>query len=245
MSKDQKPMPLSMQITRWILQELKSGIYQNVDRLPPEVEISVQLGVSRTAVRDALATLEREGFVTRKHGLGTIVNRHVLGVATRLDLEEEFLKMVAATGKTPTVDFVRARQSLANAEQAKWLELQEGDEIISVDRLVRADGLPIIYCTDTFDRRLIKGRPYSLEDLQPPIFDFLYKFCGIDIYMDLTEIHAVNADDTLAHLLEVPKGTALLHLDERGYTIDGQLALYSSEYYREGILDHTILRKKI
>ena len=120
-----------------------------------------------------------------------------------------------------------------------------GSEVVCVDRLVSADDLPAIYCADMFDRRLIGSKPYTMEDLQTPIFDFLHRFCGIDIYMDLTEINAVNADETLSDMLKVPKGTALLHLDERGYTLDGRLVLYSSEYYRNGILNHTILRKKI
>jgi GntR family transcriptional regulator len=123
--------------------------------------------------------------------------------------------------------------------------LEVGSEVVCVDRLVSADDLPAIYCADMFDRRLIGSRPYTMEDLQTPIFDFLHRFCGIDIYMDLTEINAVNADETLSDMLKVPKGTALLHLDERGYTLDGRLVLYSSEYYRNGILNHTILRKKI
>ena len=63
--------------------------------------------------------------------------------------------------------------------------------------------------------------------------------------MDLTEIHAVNADERLAAELQVPQGAALLHLNERGFDFCGNLLLCSQEYYREGILTHTILRKKI
>lgn len=242
---EDKLQPLSTQILRWILNEMKNGIYQNTERLPPEVEIASLLRVSRTAVRDAMSTLEREGFVTRKHGMGTIINRHVLEVTMRLDLEKEFLDMISDIGKTPSADFVRIMKAHATAEQAKWLNLQPGDMVICVDRVIRADAVPAIYCNDVFDARLIRDTHYTMEDLQTPIFDFLQKFCGVEIYMDLSQIHAVNADEFLAQMLNVPKGAALLHLDERGYSIDGELLLYSSEYYREGIIDHTILRKKI
>ncbi len=245
MNIEDKALPLSMQITRWILTEMQSGIYKNADRLPPEVAIAAQLGVSRTVVRDALATLEREGFVSRKHGMGTIVNRHVLQVQTRIDLEKEFLHMIQDAGLTPSVDFVNVRETFANAEQAQWLNLEEGAEVVCVDRMIRADGIPAIYCNDVFSRRLIGTAAYTMDDLRFPIFDFLHRFCGVDIYMDLTQMHAVNADDFLASTLEVPKGAALLHLNERGYSIEGKLILYSSEYYRDGILDHTILRVKI
>ena len=94
MYKLQEEQRLSVRIMHRILQEIKTGIYQNLSRLPPEVEIAETLGVSRTVVRDSLSILEREGFVTRKHGLGTIINRHVLSVVTRIDLEKEFLVML-------------------------------------------------------------------------------------------------------------------------------------------------------
>ena len=41
---------LSIRIMHRILQEIKAGIYQDLSRLPPEVEIAETLGVSRTVV---------------------------------------------------------------------------------------------------------------------------------------------------------------------------------------------------
>ncbi|MEA5058448.1 MAG: GntR family transcriptional regulator [Candidatus Pelethousia sp.] len=245
MNKEDKLLPLSMQITRRVLAEIQTGIYRNIDRLPPEIEIASLLGVSRTVVRDALSTLEREGFISRKHGKGTSINRHVLEVKTRIDLEKEFISMVKEAGFAPTVKVWSLQQIRADAVLAGWLDLEEGAEVISVDRVVYADGIPTIYCIDTIDQRLVQNKDYCFEDLQKPIFDFLRNYCGVEVYMDLTEMHAVNADDNLAKILDVPTGTALLHLNERGYSYEGRLVLYSSEYYREGILKHTILRKKI
>ncbi len=52
-------------------------------------------------MRDCLSTLEREGFISRKHGIErTIINQHVLDVKVRLDLEEEFLDMIRSAGYT-------------------------------------------------------------------------------------------------------------------------------------------------
>ncbi len=36
--------------------------------MPSEEGLASQLGVSRVTIRDALAALEREGYVIRKHG---------------------------------------------------------------------------------------------------------------------------------------------------------------------------------
>ena len=64
-----KPQQLSEKYTKEIFQEIKSGIYSRADRLPSEPDIAKHFGISRTMVRDCLSTLEREGFISRKHGI--------------------------------------------------------------------------------------------------------------------------------------------------------------------------------
>lgn len=237
--------PLSVQIMHRILREMKNGAYRDMTRLPPEVEIAESLGVSRTVVRDSLSILEREGFVTRKHGLGTIINHHVLSVTTRIDLEKEFLAMVREAGFTPTVPLLEIHERTADKALAAAMGLDEGDTVICVDRLICADGTPAIYCEDYLAKKLVKRQDYSKEDLEKPIFDFMSRFCDASVYLDLTELHAISADARLAQIMQVEEGTALMHLNERGYSVDGQLILYSREFYRDGILNHTILRIKI
>lgn len=55
-----------------IATDLRGRIHQGAlgpgDRLPPERELAAQLGVSRDRLRDALAMLERDGYVVRKRG---------------------------------------------------------------------------------------------------------------------------------------------------------------------------------
>lgn len=57
-----------------ISKSLKPG-----DFLPPETEISKQLGVSRTTVREALRILEITGLVETKRGKGTVVTSFDVG----------------------------------------------------------------------------------------------------------------------------------------------------------------------
>jgi GntR family transcriptional regulator len=84
-----------------------------------------------------------------------------------------------------------------------------------------------------------------LDDLKPPIFSFLQKFCEIDIYMDLTQIHAVLANDKVARALEIPLGTPLLNMEEVDYDIEGKAVFYSRQYFVDEFFDQTVLRKKI
>ena len=58
---------------------MRDGAYANCERLPRESVLAEKMGISRTQLRDILASLEREGFITRRHGVGTIINRHGRG----------------------------------------------------------------------------------------------------------------------------------------------------------------------
>ncbi len=241
----EKIVQLSDLIRQTLIKELTEGIYRDKVRLPPERDIADQLGVSRTVLRDALTSLEREGFISRKQGVGTIVNRHVLAVKTRMDLEEEFLDMFMKAGKIPKTVFCHTTIEKADSETAKILHISPDDLIFQVVRLISANKEPAIYCIDRFACSLVKTKDYDIKVLKEPIFNFIKAYCDTEVYMDLTEVRAVAATEELADALKVPVGSPLLHMNEIGYNFQGKPILSSLEYYKDQILNHTVLRKKI
>ena len=160
-----------------LLADMKDGAYASCERLPRESILAEKLGISRTQLRDILASLEREGFITRRHGVGTIINRHVLNVQTRMDIEVEFLDMIRQSGHEPAVAFVRVSDGTADAQVAAQLRIPEDTPIIRIARLCTADGRPAIYCEDVVEKALAKG-DYTIQDFKLPIFHFLQRFCG-------------------------------------------------------------------
>ena len=138
----------SKSIRAQLLTAMREGEYAPCDRLPRESVLSEKLGISRTQLRDILASLDREGFITRRHGVGTIINRHVLGAQARMDIEVEFLDMIRQSGRTPGVAFVRAADSAADEKTAGQLGIPVGTPKLRITRLCTADGRPAIYCED-------------------------------------------------------------------------------------------------
>jgi GntR family transcriptional regulator len=234
----------SKTIRAQLLTAMKEGEYSTCPRLPRESVLAEKLGISRTQLRDILASLEREGFITRRHGVGTIINRHVLDVHTRMDIEVEFLDMIRQSGFTPAVSSVQVSEGTADAAIAAKLRMEEGDPILRIARLCTADGRPAIYCEDVINKALAKG-DYTIKDLKLPIFHFLQQFCGVSPYLDLTDLKPVTADAALAEILLVPVGAPLLHMDEVDFDIDGNPVFCSSEYFADGFFRHTVLRKKL
>ena len=234
----------SKTIRAQLLASMKNGEYASSERLPRESVLSERLGISRTQLRDILASLEREGFITRRHGVGTIINRHVLNVQTRMDIEVEFLDMIRQSGHQAAVAFVRVSDGTADAKIADQLQIPEGTPIIRIARLCTADEKPAIYCEDVIEKAIAKGN-YTLKDLKLPIFHFLQQFCGVNAYMDLTDVRPAAADAALSEIFQIPIGTPLLNMDEVDFDIDGKPGFCSQEYFVDGIFRLTVMRKKL
>ena len=62
-------------LRRW----LATGRHRVGERLPPEQELSSQLGISRGTLRTALGRLERSGEIVRRQGSGTFVGEVASG----------------------------------------------------------------------------------------------------------------------------------------------------------------------
>jgi GntR family uxuAB operon transcriptional repressor len=82
-----EPVRLYRQIAGQIATLIDNGEFATGSRLPPERELAVLLGVSRTSVREALISLEIAGRVDVRVGTGIFVRRYPAGsgAASRSD----------------------------------------------------------------------------------------------------------------------------------------------------------------
>lgn len=97
-----------------IRQSIEGGGYRSGDRLPSEPELTAQLGVSRTVLREAIKRLQTDGLVTIRRGIGTYV-------ADRSDL-------------TNCLRLVRTAMALSPRELLQYVELREAVEVHAVRR---------------------------------------------------------------------------------------------------------------
>ncbi|MBR0376455.1 MAG: GntR family transcriptional regulator [Firmicutes bacterium] len=233
-----------MSIRSRLLREMRQGLFATSLRLPPENELCALLGVSRTQLRDSLAQLDREGFISRCHGVGTLINRHVLAIQTRMDLEVEFMDMVREAGFVPEAKCLGAETRGASAEVAERLHLTEGAPCLHIGKLVTADGRGAIFCQDIIDCASIRDHCYPEDVFVQPVFYFLQRFCGLTPLMDVTSVRAVAAEKDVAEILGVEPGSPLLYMDEVDYDRDGAPILYARQFYADGIVCHSLVRKK-
>lgn len=227
-----------------LLREIKEGKYSDCEKLPRELELAEQFGISRNHLREVLAQLENEGFITRLHGIGTMINHHVVKVKNRIDIDAELLDTIRHNGYQPGVSHIKIQEEKADKDTAEKLHIMEKDEIMRVCRVYTANERPVVYCEDILKKSLIKEK-YELEDFKESMYDFLKNCCHVSTYMDLTQVQAILADEKLSGLLEVVEGSPLLYMEEADYDVEGNVVLISSQYVLDDYLEYTVLRKKL
>lgn len=236
---------LSEEVTEQLLEEITNGIYKEEKRLPTEKVLAERFGVSRNLIRDCLSVLEREGFINRKHGVGSIINRYVVDAECRLDLLSEFLDVIRGAGYEPKVEDIKIEIIGCDKELALKLKLKEGEKVYRIFKSVSANNKAAIMCFDYIAHQYVVDHNYELEDLKKPVFNFLENNCHKKIYMSMSDVSAKITTHEQSELFHIPCGTSLLFLGEVGYDFFGNPCLYSETFYIDGVLKMSILRKKI
>jgi GntR family transcriptional regulator len=139
--------PLSERALEALLRAIDEDAFP-AGRLPPESELAVMLGVSRTTLRGALHTLEVDGLISRRRGRGTFVNSRLLRSTMRLNRLVPFTTLIAQCGHEPSVDPQTHRPGTVSPPLAAALGVTPGDPCVCVERLLRAGGEPVMAVCD-------------------------------------------------------------------------------------------------
>ena len=133
--------PLYVRASEQLRRLITDGELGDGDRLPPESELAVMLGVSRSTVREGLRELELDGLVERVHGRGTIVR--VSRVVTGLNRLESLESLAATQGWTCGTVGTEIVELPIPKLVAGALELTEGDPGVRLARVKTRNGKPI------------------------------------------------------------------------------------------------------
>ncbi|MFN2219863.1 MAG: GntR family transcriptional regulator [Anaerolineae bacterium] len=224
-------VPLSTQTQQYLLDLIEQGTYTPGEQLPSEKELSVQLGISRSTLREALLNLEQEGIVIRRHGVGTFV---APGYEQRLEsgLErlESILELAARQGFQVRIEGLEVRQAAADPNMCDKLQVPPGTEITSVRRAILVDETPVAYMADFVLSSILSPDEVD-ETFNGSVLDLLREKQLTEIGQVVAHIVAVTADRRLSDRLKVKRGQALLLLEETVFTGGGEIVECSRNYF--------------
>ena len=227
-----------------LLEELENGRYSGTAQLPSELELASDLGVSRTVVRDALSELERDGYLERVRGIGTLVNRDVVQLKNRMDQKLEFYKMIRAIGKEPRSDNLSVTREIASPALTEKLQLPTDtpQTLVFVRRRVLADDTPVLFSTDILPLSLFNNKRLEGIDFSQPIFDIAARHCHTEVTETVAHLHAVSGPAGIRRQLTLRPEQALLQLEEICYSRLCKPVLCCQTYYTD-FFDFAMVRK--
>lgn len=232
---------LSDQVKAYLRQRIVNNEFAD-GRIPGEIELAGELGVSRTTVREALSRLEHEGAIYRRQGAGTFVNRPGLQVKSRLDEIWGYEEMLRAHGFTPSTRILGWEQVAAPGDVAEDLRLRPRDRLWRMRKLFLQDETPVILTVNYLPVKLAAAEVDEAA-LHWPMYAFVRAFGRSELAYYLTDIVPLSADSDLAAALHISAHTPLLSFEETGYTHDHQPILKAFSYFRDDLLRLRILRR--
>lgn len=226
-----------------LVRRIEAGEWRPSDRLPSEPALAASMGVSRATLRDALRSLEEDGFVTRVQGSGTFVT-HRPRMKNNLDVNFGVTQLIRSMGMRPGSERARTLQRAAGPEEAGLLAIPEGSPLRCLERVRTADGQPVVLSVDMVAEERLGDRPDILEEVgDGSVYRLLERELDIVIRQGVAAIRPANADNALALRLGVPAGTLLLYLRQVDYELDGRPVVLSHEHHLADAFEIAVVRR--
>jgi len=156
-------------------ERIECGEWSVGDQLPTEQALCEEFNTSRTTVRQAISDLRDAGILDVRHGVGVFVappkvvkrldSRERLSKARRQRNEAAFLAEAKAQGFTPSSN-VKVWFEPAQ-DYAELFGISESDEVCVRDRLMRADGKPVMLAVSRLPREITRDTQLEQVDTGP------------------------------------------------------------------------------
>lgn len=236
---------LASRVREEVRDRIRDGRLSDGVQLPPEVELAMSLGVSRTTVREALLQLEQEGLLIRRHGHGTFVRSSAV-LRGSLNANLSATEVIRSHGMEPGTSHARIERRAAPLDIAEQLRVRPGTELIQLERVRTADGRPVIYTVDMIPAALFADSGVTPDLLLDPGLS-LYRLYAERLRRSITDgqatIRLTRADERTAVRLGVPAGSPILRLEQIDSTAEGEPVLYSIESYVADTFEFSVHRR--
>jgi GntR family transcriptional regulator len=241
-----------MSLAEQVVADLRAAIRDHAfgvnGQLPSEPDLSRQLGVSRPTIRQAIAVLEQEGYVSRRQGHGTFVISSVVALPDLLNVNHGVTEMIRAAGQEPGTSRTVISEGVADSRIGERLSVDEGASVVVIERSRTADGRPVAVTRDYFsvDELLAHGVPVGkLKDFAEA-HDSLYASladAGLAVTYGIAKVLPSRATPELATELGLKEDDDLLLLEQTDFADTGKPVLFSEEYLIPGPLAVYVFRR--
>jgi GntR family transcriptional regulator len=212
--------PSYLQIAELLKSEIRDGKFPLGGRLPTEAELVTRSKLSRITVRKGIEVLENEGWVVRKQGLGTFVQKTVnQNLADLKTITEVLLEQCAH----PRVKVLKFAPVLPPKHVREIFRLRDDEKMLQIERLFLDDKRPIARLRTFMPLALRKHAEILRRDGIPNETTYsIWETLGIRIKGATYTLRAARGDRNDAKLLGLKLGEPVLVLERTTYEQDGK-----------------------
>ena len=230
-------------LRRW----LATGRHRVGERLPPEQELSAQLGISRGTLRTALGRLEKSGEIVRRQGSGTYVGQAASGALDEgLEKLVSYSELARQRGVRLEVADLQIEQLPLGAELGRLFDRDAATPATTVNRVLLMDGRPGARMTDVVRPDVKLPAPAKLRaalERGQMVLDVLLKQ-GVPVAYNSLRIGArvVTPSDPVGIALGVTETTGALQIEHETCTAEGAPVEHSTDTFLPRSLDLHVVR---
>ncbi|RFA18822.1 GntR family transcriptional regulator [Subtercola boreus] len=207
------------------------------DQLPTERQLAAQYGVSNMTVRRALDVLSSSKRIVGIRGRGTFVAQPTV---TKQMTLASFTSSMLEAGMTARAQVLAMELKPADDKAREMLGLDEGAQIITIDRLRFGDDTPLC-----IDRSMLPAERFPGllgNDLSGSLYEVLYRRYNVELSRAESRVSAVLPSHEDAQLLRIPLTTPCLRVISQGSTIDEAVVENTVSLYRGDLYELLIGR---
>jgi len=223
------PVPLYHQIETDLRRLINSGVIPPSSTMPPELELCRMYGVGRHTMRSALSRLVADGLITRRAGLGTVVQPQP--DRAKFYLDRSFTRQMADMGRQAHSEILEQTPGFISENSPRIFLPKIGQACLQMVRLRFGDHEPIGLQSSTILTELCPGLE-NYDFSQHSLYDILATDYQLVIMKIQHTIGATTADDYQAELLRIQTGDPLLIVKTSACADNGELVEHTISYYR-------------
>jgi DNA-binding GntR family transcriptional regulator len=219
-------VPLYFQIAQQVEAAIAGGSVVAGARLPNEVALADDLGLSRETVRQAYRQLMDHGLVARKRGVGTVVMSGYVNRSLGLTSLYDDLRRA---NQSPSTTVVSRRVVPASEEVADALQVDAGTRVLAIERVRFAAGAPLGLLRNWLP-------PAHLDLTEAELTEHgLYQLLrsrGVRLHVANQRVGAAAAGAREARLIGERRGATVLTTVRTVYDDSGRPVEYGRDVYR-------------
>jgi len=221
----ERRVPFHERVEEQLRERLESRDLRPGDLLPREAALQKEYEVSRSVVRQALATLEADGLIQKVRGRGSVVAEHQ---EVHRDIRRVGLTLATGTDRGEVSTRVTSYELVPRPDHLVSIE---GDQVLRLGRVRSIGGVVLSFIRTWLPADV--AEVLSADDL---VDASLHELLGTRLDRHVAgghhQIRAVAATEDLAGRLGVATGAPLLLLEGRSVDATGRVLEEFSTWHR-------------